>query len=144
VSETLLLANAAATLYMVGLIWMVQVVHYPLLALVGNDRAPEIAREHQRRTGIVVGPAMVVEGVSTLALLLWRPDAVWWILPWINGVFLAVALGCTVLLSVPLHEKMATTPDDSVGRKLVVTNWPRTFAWSARGVVCAIMLAQAL
>jgi hypothetical protein len=110
VSETLLLANAAATLYMVGLIWMVQVVHYPLLALVSNDRAPEIAREHQRRTGIVVGPAMVVEGVTTLGLLMWRPDAVWWILPWINGVFLAVALGCTVLLSVPLHEKMATAP----------------------------------
>lgn len=129
---------------MVGLIWMVQVVHYPLLALVGVDRAPEIAKEHQRRTGIVVGPAMVVEGVSTLGLLVWRPSEVWWILPWLNGVFLAVALGCTVFLSVPLHEKMANNPDNGVGQRLVVTNWPRTIAWSLRGAVCILMVAQTL
>jgi hypothetical protein len=67
----------------------------------------------------------------------------WW-LPWLSGVFLAVALGCTIFVSVPLHEKMAQNPDITVGRRLVVTNWPRTIAWSARGVVCVIMLAQAL
>ena len=32
-----LLAHAAATLFMVGLIWFVQVVHYPLFARVGPD-----------------------------------------------------------------------------------------------------------
>lgn len=144
VEETSLIANAAATLYMVGLIWMVQIVHYPLLAIIGTDRASDIAREHQRRTGNVVGPPMLVEGLSTLALLVWLPDDVWWWLPWLNGIFLAVALGCTVFLSVPLHEKMAKHPDNTVGRQLVVTNWPRTIAWSARGIVCVIMLAQAL
>jgi len=144
VEETSLIANAAATLYMVGLIWMVQIVHYPLLAIIGTDRASDIAREHQRRTGNVVGPPMLVEGLSTLALLVWLPDDVWWWLPWLNGIFLAVALGCTVFLSVPLHEKMAKHPHNTVGRQLVVTNWPRTIAWSARGIVCVIMLAQAL
>jgi hypothetical protein len=144
VEETALISNVAATLYMVGLIWMVQIVHYPLLALVGTDRASDVAREHQRRTGNVVGLPMLIEGVSTLALLLWRPDGVSWWLPWLNGVFLAVALGCTIFLSVPLHEKMAKNPDSTVGHRLVVTNWPRTIAWSARGLVCVIMLAQAV
>jgi hypothetical protein len=144
VEETALISNVAATLYMVGLIWMVQIVHYPLLALVSTDRASDVAREHQRRTGNVVGPPMLIEGVSTLALLVWRPDGVSWWLPWLSGVFLAVALGCTIFVSVPLHEKMAQNPDITVGRRLVVTNWPRTIAWSARGVVCVIMLAQAL
>lgn len=140
----MLIANTVATMYMVGLIWMVQVVHYPLLALVSVERAPQIAREHQRRTGNVVGPAMLVEGLSTLGLLIWRSDDVWGILPWVNGIFLAIALGSTVLLSVPLHEKMANNPDDQVGRRLVVTNWPRTIAWSARGILCVMMLTQAL
>jgi hypothetical protein len=121
-------------MYMVGLIWMVQIVHYPLLAIVGTERAKGVAHEHQRRTGIVVGPPMAIEGLSTLALLLWLPDSVTWWLPWLNGIF----------LSVPLHEKMANNPDPTVGHRLVLTNWPRTIAWSARGVVCVLMLAQAL
>jgi hypothetical protein len=144
VEEVSLIANVASTLYMVGLIWMVQIVHYPLLAIVGTERAREVAREHQRRTGNVVGPPMLIEGLSTLALLVWLSDDVWWWLPWLNGIFLAVALGCTIFLSVPLHEKMANTPDTTVGHRLVVTNWPRTIAWSARGVVCVVMLAQAM
>lgn len=144
VEETSLIANVAATLYMVGLIWMVQIVHYPLLAIVGTDRASEVAREHQRRTGNVVGPPMLIEGVSTLALLVWLSHDVTWWLPWLNGVFLTVALGCTIFLSVPLHEKMAKNPDSIVGQRLVTTNWPRTIAWSPRGVVCIVMLAQAM
>jgi len=37
---------------------------------------------------------------------------------------------------------MATNPTVEVGRRLVVTNWPRTIAWSARAVVCVAMLLQ--
>lgn len=138
-----LILNCAATLVMVGVIWFVQLVHYPLLAIVSVDRATEIAREHQRRTGWVVGGPMAVEGVTTLVLLVARPDGVSLLLPWIAAVVLAVALGCTVLLSVPLHEKMASTPDSTVGHRLVVTNWPRTVAWTARGILTVVMLVQA-
>jgi len=138
-----LILNAAGTLVRVGVIWFVQLVHYPLLALIGTDRAAEVAREHQRRTGWVVGAPMAVEGVTTLILLATRPDGVSVLLPWIAACFLAVALGCTVLLSVPLHEKMANQPDETVGQRLVTTNWPRTIAWSARGVLVVVMLVQA-
>ena len=85
---------------------------------------------------------MAVEGLTTLGLLVWRPDAVSVWLPWVNAVLLAIALASTVLLSVPLHTRMAENPDDEVGRKLVLTNWPRTVAWSTRGVLCAVMLWQ--
>jgi hypothetical protein len=87
---------------------------------------------------------MAAEGVTTLWLLVTRPDAVSLVLPWLGAVLLAVALGSTVFLSVPLHSKMATNPTAEVGRRLVVTNWPRTIAWSARAVVCTVMLLQAV
>ena len=138
----LVLLNAVASCAMTGLIWFVQRVHYPLLALIGPDRARPIALEHQRRTAQVVGLPMAVEGLTTLGLLVWRPDAVSVWLPWANAVLLAIALASTVLLSVPLHTRMAENPDDEVGRKLVLTNWPRTVAWSTRGVLCAVMLWQ--
>jgi hypothetical protein len=39
---------------------------------------------------------------------------------------------------------MANQPDAEVGRELVLTNWPRTIAWTTRGVITAIMLLQVL
>ena len=142
VSEIILLANFAATAVMMGVIWFVQWVHYPLLATVSVDRAVETAVNHQRRTGQVLAIPMAAEGVTTLWLLTSRPDAVSLVLPWLGAVLLAVALGSTVFVSVPLHAKMATNPTADVGQRLVVTNWPRTIAWTARTVVCAAMLLQ--
>lgn len=127
---------------MTGVIWFVQWVHYPLLASVPVDRAIDVATDHQRRTGQVLALPMALEGVTTLWLLASRPDVVSFILPWLGAVLLAVALGSTIFVSVPLHAKMATNPTADVGRRLVVTNWPRTIAWSARVVVCSAMLVQ--
>ncbi|MFM8955663.1 MAG: hypothetical protein ACKOH9_07745 [Actinomycetota bacterium] len=141
-AEVVLIANFVATAVMTGVIWFVQWVHYPMLATVPVDRAVETAVVHQRRTGQVLALPMAVEGVTTLWLLVNRPEAVSLILPWLGAVLLAVALGSTVFLSVPLHSKMVTSPTSDVGRRLVVTNWPRTVAWSARAVVCAVMLLQ--
>lgn len=143
-SDFVLLLNLVSTFTMVGVIWFVQVVHYPLLAVVPVESASGVAVDHQRRTGWVVMIPMTVEGFTTLGLLKWVPDCVAWWVPWLNGVFLAVALGCTVLLSVPRHARMAARPDASVGRELVLTNWPRTIAWTARGVVVALMLLARL
>ena len=54
----LLLIHAGATLYMTGLIWFVQVVHYPLMARVGEDGFAEYEKHHQRLTTWVVAPPM--------------------------------------------------------------------------------------
>ena len=140
--NSILLANFVATCLMTGVIWFVQWVHYPLLAMVSVDRAVETAIDHQRRTGQVLAIPMAVEGFTTLGLLIIRPESVPIFWPWFGAVLLAVALGSTVFVSVPLHAKMATNPTADVGRRLVVTNWPRTIAWSLRAVVCSVMISQ--
>ena len=140
--DAILISNLVASCVMTGVIWFVQHVHYPLLAQVEMGQAVAVAEEHQRRTGHVVALPMAFEGLTTLALLAQQPEGVSWFLPWIGAILLAVALGCTVFLSVPLHAKMATNPDANVGKKLVVTNGPRTIAWSLRAVVCVVMVAQ--
>jgi hypothetical protein len=55
-----------------------------------------------------------------------------------------VALGSTLFLSVPLHARMASSPQADTGRRLVSTNWPRTIAWTLRGIVGIIMIVQAM
>jgi hypothetical protein len=140
VNNIALILNLLATWMMVGVIWFVQIVHYPLLAVVSIESASSVAVQHQQRTAWVVMIPMTVEGFSTLALLKWVPEGVAWWLPWVNALFLAVALGCTVFLSVPRHERMASNPTPSLGRELVLTNWPRTIAWTARGIILAYMM----
>ena len=142
--NSILLANFVATCLMTGVIWFVQWVHYPLLAKVPVDRAVETAIDHQRRTGQVLAIPMAVEGFTTLGLLIIRPESVPIFWPWFGAVLLAVALGSTVFVSVPLHAKMATNPTADVGRRLVVTNWPRTIAWSLRAAACSVMILQVL
>jgi hypothetical protein len=144
VNDVVLVLNTAASWTMVGVIWFVQVVHYPLLSVVPVDSAKAVAVEHQRRTGWVVMVPMTVEGVTTLLLLAMVPAGVAWFVPWLAGIPLAVALLATVLLSVPRHARMAANPDESVGRELVTNNWIRTIAWSLRGVVTAGMLIATL
>lgn len=144
VGEWLVGLNASATLVMVGLIWFVQIVHYPLLAQFGAHTSTTVADEHQRRTGLVVALPMAVEGTTTLALLLDPPVGVWVGWPWIGAVVLAVVLGSTVLLSVPLHARMSRGHDERTGRRLVLTNWPRTIGWTVRGIICAVMVVQSI
>lgn len=143
-SEVALVANLVSTCVMVGVIWFVQVVHYPLLAQFGESQSVAVAVEHQRRTGYVVGLPMLVEGVSTLALLASRPVDVSLALPWVGAVLLAVSLGSTLFLSVPLHARMAEAHSPEIGRRLVVTNWPRTVSWTARMFVCVGMCLQVI
>jgi len=140
VTDWIVVLNVVSAWTMVGVIWIVQLVHYPLLALVGVDRSVDVANRHQRAISFVVGPPMAVEGVTTLWLLVDRPDgvAVW--LPWAGAVCVGVALLSTVVLSVPRHARMAAAPDPVVGAELVRTNWPRTIAWTLHGVVAAAIL----
>lgn len=137
----LVILDMAAAWCMTGLIWFVQVVHYPLLALVPPESARQTAEEHQPRTAWVVALPMAVEGVTSLVLMVRRPPQIPLALAWAGGVCVALWLLATVLLSVPRHQRMLERPDPALGRSLVVTNWPRTLAWTAHAVIATVMVA---
>ncbi|MFN3167659.1 MAG: hypothetical protein ACE37H_11405 [Phycisphaeraceae bacterium] len=137
----ILLLHAFATLYMAGLIWFVQLVHYPLMAAVGRDGYADYQRLHERRTGWAVGPAMLVELSTAIAVVLLRPDAVAPWLAWLGLALVVLIWLSTALLQVPCHKRLGKGFDEHAHRRLVATNWLRTALWSARGVVALAMLA---
>ena len=142
--KLILLLNLAATLYMVGLIWFVQIVHYPLFAHVGQDvfAAYEIA--HSRLATLVVGPPMLLEAL-TAALLLWfRPAGIRLSEALLGAALLAVIWLSTMFLQVPQHGVLASGFDDAAHRFLVASNWLRTAAWSARGALLLWLTAKAM
>jgi hypothetical protein len=65
----ILLAHLAATLFMVGVIWFVQVVHYPLFSRVGPEKFSLYSEAHSRLTTYVVGPPMLAEASTALLLV---------------------------------------------------------------------------
>ena len=85
----LLLAHAAATLFMVGVIWFVQVVHYPLFARVGRPGFATYSGSHSRLTGLVVGPPMLVEAATAVVLVVWTPPGISVPLIWTGLVLVA-------------------------------------------------------
>lgn len=141
---TILLANAAATLFMTGLIWFVQIVHYPLFAAVGAAEFPAYSRAHQSLTTFVVGPPMLVEAITAAILVFARPAGVPAWLPWLGLALVAVIWLSTAALQVPAHGRLAGGFVAETGALLVSTNWVRTVAWSLRGAVVLAMISAAM
>ena len=70
------LLQLASTWFLVGLIWTIQVVHYPLFAAVGTDRFVAYEASHARLITLVVGPVMLVEAATAGLLVVMRPEPV--------------------------------------------------------------------
>jgi len=136
----LLLMNAGSTLYMVGLIWFVQLVHYPLMSRVGPGAYADYQRAHQSLTSLAVGPAMLVELIASIGLVVDGPrDPLCWV-----GLGAVVALwASTALVQMPLHAALAEGFRAEVHASLVSTNWLRTMLWSGRGVLALWLIARA-
>ena len=139
----LLVVHLATTGAMAGLIWFVQLVHYPLFGQVGRDGFVSYEAAHQRRTSWVVGPLMAVEGVAALVVAATLRDDVGLVLVLGGLVLLAFIHSSTVFVQVPAHRALSDGYDDAVGDRLVRSNWIRTAGWSLRSIVAAAMIVVA-
>jgi uncharacterized membrane protein len=135
----LLVIHLVMTCYMTGLIWFVQVVHYPLLAKVGHDSFKEYERSHVRLTTWVVGPVMLMEAgaAAWIAVKLASPAAL------AGFALLLVVWITTAVASVPCHHRLESGFDAKTHRLLTATNWIRTAGWTARAALAAILLESA-
>jgi len=124
-----------ATLYMTGLIWFVQLVHYPMFADVPEDVFVRYEKVHQARTLWAVGPMMLLELATACAMLWVRPAGVPVWIAWAGLGLLLLVDGSTAVFFGPQHGRLAAGFDATLHRQLVDYNWLRTFGWTARGVL---------
>ncbi len=135
----LIIAHAACTWAMTGLIWLVQVVHYPLFALVGASAFPAYHAAHTRLITLVVAPLMIVEATAAVWIVAARADDAW--VAWTGLTLVAVVWLATFGLAVPRHDALMRGGYDlAVIESLAATNWVRTVAWTLRAGVAAWML----
>lgn len=141
---SILLANVVSTLFMVGLIWMVQVVHYPLFDDIGEENYVRYQQRHQSNITYIVAPVMLFELATAILLLFFPVAGIDKSLVYIGiGLVILVWLS-TALVQVPCHEKLVKGFNQSAYHWLVNSNWIRTVAWSARGVIVVMMLMRIL
>ena len=136
----LLIAQLAVSCFLTGLIWLVQVVHYPLMAKVGAERFAEYERLHAAWITPVVGPAMLAEAAIAALLLVHRPATLPAWAAWTGAALVALLWAVTFFVSVPCHGVLAQGFDAAAHERLVATNWWRTAAWTARAALSAWML----
>lgn len=139
-----LVAQLSASAFMAGVIWLVQVVHYPMFAAVDGDRSAGHFLTHQRSTAAVVMPPMLVEGITAALVALAPPPGVGRPAALAGLVLVGLLWLSTALVQMPLHARLGRDGHDAAAiARLVGGNWVRTIAWTARAALAAWMLHAA-
>jgi len=133
--DVVFVIHAGATLFLVGLIWTIQIVHYPLFANVGTEGYAAYQTSHMSRITTLVAPVMLIE-LGTAAYLAFinysSSDAKWF---WFGFALVVLIWISTVFLQSPIHGRLAEKFDADLVNKLVISNWIRTFLWTIRGAL---------
>ena len=142
----LFLAQLTATLFMTGLIWFVQIVHYPLFQELPPNRFPRYVALHGTRTSFVVGPPMLVELLTSLLALIPALRPAFFTAPaaLASAALVFVLWAATGCIQVPLHNALGRAHDPARIRRLVLSNWIRTAAWTARSTLLLTILIGSL
>jgi hypothetical protein len=141
--RVIVFTHVVATWFMVGMIWTIQTVHYPLFADVGPESYVQYQAAHVDRIGPLLVVPWLVEGLTLLALM--------WLaflggrgslrIPvGIGAVAMAVILVISGFWSAPAHGELADGFDAAVHDRLMTANLIRTLAWTVRGVAAAWIL----
>ncbi len=135
--DLIFLINIVCSVFMTGLIWYVQTVHYPSFRFIEETRFQEFHNLHSSKTGFIVMPVMICELVTS-GILSWFNG---WVSLHTMGFYLVLAIWLsTFLLSVPAHAKLNNSKNAEVIDRLVSTNWIRTILWSLKSGLGLFML----
>lgn len=141
-SPALVIVHLIATWFMVGLIWTIHTVHYPLFTRVGANGYTVFQAEHVERIGRLLLVPWATEGVAAALILLYvvstrDRDAA------LPTLIASVAMGIVLIISgfwsAPAHAELADGFDPDVHARLMTADLIRTLAWTVRGA-CAIWI----
>ncbi len=137
--EGIFLLHVCVSLLMTGIIWFVQIIHYPLFKKIPPEAFVAFEEQHTRLTGFLVAPLMLLELFTAMFLVL-NPGT-------FNRGWMGVLLGALVLIwlstffiQMPLHRDLYKRYEGSKIVELVKTNWTRTGLWTLRSMVLLVLL----
>jgi hypothetical protein len=141
--QTTLILNLVLASFLCGLIWTIQLVHYPGFMKVGKQGFIDYQAFHMRSITVIVGPMMVLElmAATWLAVQGGFNPINWGI---ISSLVIVVALwAITFFGASPVHYNLYNNGyDPELIRKLVNINWSRTILWTIRTILLGWMVIK--
>ena len=134
----MLIIHLIATSVMVGVIWVIQLVHYPSFHFIELKQYTTFQRFHMSRISYVVIPAMVTE-LFTLILIIISMDQID-TLVLASAILLIFIWLITAVFFSGVHQKLTLGYDQTVVDKLVKLNWGRTLLWTLRLFLISIYM----
>jgi len=139
-SQLFLLLWSALVFWVLGQIWLVQIVVYPLFADVGAAEYIRYHRFYSRRIPLPVIIPGFASFLLPIPLALFGPA----VPAWMSAANIAVGIAgllVTVLLEIPRHYRLEKGgKNDVIIAELIRYNWPRTLSMSAQAVITFLML----
>lgn len=134
----MLIIHLIATSVMVGVIWVIQLVHYPSFHFIELKQYTTFQRFHMSRISYVVIPAMLTE-LFTLILIVISMDQID-TLVLASAILLIFIWLITAVFFSGVHQKLTLGYDQTVVDKLVKLNWGRTLMWTLRLLLISIYM----
>lgn len=139
------IAHCVAACFMVGMIWTVHLLHYPLFEYVGEDTYVRFQQEHVDRIGTLLFVPWLTEGATLLAILglaFIGGQRSLRIPAFINAIAMAIVLVISGFWSAPAHGDLSDGFDPDVHNRLMNANFVRTLAWTVCGAMSVWILIR--
>ena len=129
--ELILKVNFISTSVMVGVIWVIQLLHYTSFHFINEKKYVDFQHFHMERISFIVIPTMLTELASALLLAyFFRSSLTIILLVSLLGIW-----GITFIFFTNMHQKLTNGYDPTIVRRLVQINWSRTILWSFRLII---------
>ena len=128
----LFMIHLVSTSFMVGVIWIVQLVHYPTFLFIDEQKSYDFQKFHMSRISYIVMPAMTTELFSGIYIYIYSNMAIDSNLFLLALTILIINWVITALVFVKMHNKLLINYKIEIISLLVKWNWLRTLLWSVR------------
>ena len=120
-----------STSLMVGIIWVIQLLHYPTFHFIKQSDYVEFQHFHMQRISFIVVPVMIIELLSGFMLVYYFRSNLFILCLTILLVIWLI----TFVFFTKLHQSLLGGYDKIIVKKLVQINWSRTVLWSLRLII---------
>ena len=143
-SHLFLLLCTVVIFYVLGEIWFVQIVVYPLFGKVGEDEYVAYHKFYSSRLPLPVILPGFASFLLPIALVFLRPESVPLWMALANVACGLIGLLVTVVLEIPRHARLEKGgKQEAVIRELILYNWPRALSITSSALRTVMMLAAA-
>lgn len=143
-TKIVFIANFGSTLGLCGVIWIIQLVHYPFFSQISAENFQKFHQAHSFWITLIVAPLMIIELLTSFLILFYAPANLSYKLLIFAFILTLITWASTAFLQVPLHNRLAHGFDVDAHAVLVNTNWIRTVAWSLRGALMLYFISKTI